>query len=392
MLSKTRHQPDLKTFSIGFRDADYDESRFQTLLAQELGTEHHAVTVTREEIATNLRKTIWHTETPMHRTAPVPLMRLSRLVRDTGLKVVLTGEGADEVFGGYDQFKENKIRRFWARSPASPWRRRLLDRIEGNVPRTGRRTRAFWYAFYEQGLGETHRPGYSHHPRWRNGLSLWPLLADSEVAARDPREWVAEVEATVPTGFDRWDPLSQAQYWEIRQFLAGYLLSSQGDRVSMANGVEGRYPFLDIDVFELSRRMPPRLKLRVLREKDVLKRAFRSALPAAIVQRTKYPYRAPDAMALVHGQCRNEVVESLSAGAVARRGLFQPDAVGRLLDRVQRTEEPAARDNMALVLVYTAHAAHDQLIEGVLQPAALPPLTTRVDLRPVARRMECPIS
>ncbi|MGE0461425.1 MAG: asparagine synthase (glutamine-hydrolyzing) [Vicinamibacterales bacterium] len=388
-LSKTRHQPDLQTFSIGFKDAGYDESRFQTLLAEELGTRHHAVSVSREEIAANLRKAIWHTETPMHRTAPVPLMRLSRLVKDTGLKVVLTGEGADEVFGGYDQFKENKIRRFWARSPGSPWRRRLLDRLEGNVPRTGRRTRAFWYAFYEQGLRETDRPGYSHHPRWRNGLSLLPLLADPVAAARDPREWIAEVEATAPTGFDRWDPLSQAQYWEIRQFLAGYLLSSQGDRVSMANAVEGRYPFLDINVFELSRRMPPRLKLRVLREKDVLKRAFQGALPPAIVQRPKYPYRAPDAMALVHGPCRDEVLESLGAGAVARRGLFRPDAVARLLERVQRTEEPAARDNMALVLAYTAHAAHDQLIDGVMRPAALPPLTTRVDLRPAARRMEC---
>jgi asparagine synthase (glutamine-hydrolysing) len=316
-------------------------------------------------------------------------MRLSRLVRDSGLKVVLTGEGADEVFGGYDQFKENKIRRFWARSPGSPWRRRLLDRLEGNVPRTNARTRAFWYAFYEQGLGETDRPGYSHYPRWRNGLSLLPLLADSDTASRNPREWIDEVEATVPSGFRQWDPLSQAQYWEIRQFLAGYLLSSQGDRVSMANAVEGRYPFLDSRVFELSRRMPPSLKLRVLREKDLLKRTFRPVLPAAIVDRAKYPYRAPDAMALVHGPNRHEVLESLGPEAVARRGLFRPAAVGRLLERVQRSEEPPARDNMALVLAYTAHAVQDQLIDGVLQPATLPPLTTRIDLRAAAPREGC---
>jgi asparagine synthase (glutamine-hydrolysing) len=388
-ISKTRHQPNLTTFSIGFRDPGYDESRFQTLLAQQLGTEHHSVSVGREEIAGDLRRTVWHTETPIHRTAPAPLMRLSKLVHDSGLKVVLTGEGADEVFGGYDQFKEQKIRRFWARSPGSPWRRRLLDRLEGNVPRTGRRTRAFWYAFYEQGLRETDRAGYSHHPRWRNGLSLWPLLADPDLSSRDPRDWIEEVEATAPTGFDRWDPLSRAQYWEIRQFLAGYLLSSQGDRVSMANAVEGRYPFLDVNVFDLSRRMPPRLKLRVLREKDILKRTFRPVLPAAIVDRAKYPYRAPDAMALVHGPHRHEVLESLSAAAVARRGLFRPDAVERLLERVQRTEEPAARDNMALVLVYSTHAVHDQFIAGMVDPAQLPPLTTRADLRPAARSMEC---
>ena len=348
MLSKTRHQPDLKTFSIGFRDASYDESRFQTLLAQELGTEHHSVTVTREEIAANLRKTIWHTETPMHRTAPVPLMRLSRLVRDTGLKVVLTGEGADEVFGGYDQFKENKIRRFWARSSASPWRRRLLDRIEGNVPRTGRRTRAFWYAFYEQGLGETHRPGYSHHPRWRNGLSLWPLLADPEVAARDPREWVAEVEATVPTGFDRWDPLSQAQYWEIRQFLAGYLLSSQGDRVSMANGVEGRYPFLDIDVFELSRRMPPRLKLRV----PARKRRPQAGVPRRVARGHRSAHQVSLSRTGRHGSRARPVPErgrrkpqrrSCDAAGPLPAGRRRPAARSRPTDRgTRRTRQHGA--------------------------------------------------
>jgi asparagine synthase (glutamine-hydrolysing) len=388
-LSKTRHQPNLQTFSIGFRDAGYDESQFQTLLANALQTEHHSVSVSREDIARDLRRAVWHTETPMHRTAPVPLMRLSRLVRDSGLKVVLTGEGADEVLGGYDQFKEQKIRRFWARAPRSAWRRRLLDRIEGNVPRTSARTRAFWYAFYEQGLTETDRAGYSHHPRWRNGLSLLPLLADGGVASRDPREWITQVESTAPTGFAAWDPLSQAQYWEIRQFLAGYLLSSQGDRVAMANSVEGRYPFLDINVFNLARRMPPRLKMRVLREKDLLKRTFRASLPAAIVQRPKYPYRAPDAMALIHGPCRGEVLDSLGPDAVARRGLFRPDAVGRLLDRVQRTEQPAARDNMALVLAYSAHAVHDQLMDAVPHPAALPPLTTCVDLRADAPRVEC---
>jgi asparagine synthase (glutamine-hydrolysing) len=391
-ISKTRHQPNLKTFSIGFQDAGYDESRFQTMLANELGTEHHSVSIGREDIAGNLRQAVWHTETPIHRTAPVPLMRLSRLVRDNGLKVVLTGEGADEVFGGYDQFKETKIRRFWARSPGSPWRRRLLDRLEGNAPRTSARTRAFWYAFYEQGLRETGRPGYSHHLRWRNGLSLLPLLAEPAAAAGDPGEWIARVEASAPDGFERWDPLSQAQYWEIRQFLAGYLLSSQGDRVAMANAVEGRYPFLDANVFELSRRIPPRLKMRVLREKDLLKRTFRGVLPAAIVQRQKYPYRAPDAMALVHGPCRDEVLESLDTGAVARRGLFRPAAVSRLLDRVQRSEEPAARDNMALVLVYSAHAVHDQLIDGAMLPSALPPLTTRVDLRAAARPLEFQIT
>ena len=149
----------------------------------------------------------------------------------------------------------------------------------------------------------------------------------------------------------------------------------------MANSVEGRVPFLDARVFELSRRMPPRLKLRVLREKDLLKRTFAGVLPEAIVRRPKYPYRAPDAMALVHGPARDEILAGLSPAAVSRRGLFRPEAVTRLLERVQRSEQPPARDNMALVLVCSAHAVHDQFIDGRMRPSPLPPLTTRADLR-----------
>jgi asparagine synthase (glutamine-hydrolysing) len=389
-LSKVKHQPNLQTFSMAFADAGYDESDFQNLLAEDIGTQHHRLSVHRESIADHFRRAIWHTETPMHRTAPIPLMLLSGMVRSSGMKVILTGEGADEVFGGYDQFKENKIRRFWARSPKSAWRKRLLDRLEPNVPRSGPRTRAFWYAFYQEGLGDTHRPGYSHYPRWRNGMSLLPLLGGAAGGDGNRRNaWIEQVESTAPAGFTAWDPLSQAQYWEIRQFLAGYLLSSQGDRMSMANSVEGRYPFLDANVFELSRKMPPHQKLRVLHEKDILKKAFKDDLPKRIVARKKYPYRAPDALALYRGARRQELLDSVSPEAVRQRGLFHPEAIAKLMDRVERTEDPSARDNMALVLVYSTHVFHDLFVDRAMQPAAIPPLRTSVDLKQTPTQVEC---
>ena len=388
-LSKRNHQPNLQTFSLAFCDSAYDESSFQELVAGQIGTTHHTIAVRREAIAEDFHRAIWHTETPMHRTAPIPLLQLSGLVRRSGLKVVLTGEGADEVFGGYDQFKEDKIRRFWARVPQSAWRKRLLDRLEPNVARSGPRTRAFWYAFYQEALGDTHRAAYSHYPRWRNGMSLLPLLQDAGGApVLSGAEWLAQVEAGAPAGFDRWDPLSKAQYWEIRQFLAGYLLSSQGDRVSMANSIEGRYPFLDANVFELSRRMPPRQKMRALQEKHVLKRTFAADLPPAIVERKKYPYRAPDALALYRGALREPLLDSLSPESVRRRGLFHVEAVKKLLDRVGRTEEPSARDNQALVLVYSTHVFQDLFVEGRLRPAPLPALTTAIDLTRTSNQVE----
>ena len=99
----------------------------------------------------------------------------------------------------------------------------------------------------------------------------------------------------MPAGSDNWDPLSRAQWLEMTTLLAGYILASQGDRMLMANSVEGRFPFLDRDVVELANALPARHKLFGLEEKYLLKRAFADLVPADILHRPKQPYRAPDA-------------------------------------------------------------------------------------------------
>jgi len=110
----------LRTFSVAFEDPEFDEGPFQREAVAHLGIQDHHETVCRaEDIGRVFPEVIWHTEQPIVRTAPAPLYLLSRLVRANGYKVVLTGEGSDEVLGGYDIFKEAKIRRHWARFPAS---------------------------------------------------------------------------------------------------------------------------------------------------------------------------------------------------------------------------------------------------------------------------------
>ena len=117
------------TFSLRFADAEYDESPFQRLMVERLGSDHHEVLVGRADIARVFPDVIRHTERPVLRTAPAPLFLLSKLVHDAGIKVVLTGEGADEMFAGYDLFREAKVRRFWAAQPSSERRPRLLERL-----------------------------------------------------------------------------------------------------------------------------------------------------------------------------------------------------------------------------------------------------------------------
>ena len=109
----------LNTFSIGFKDKAFDETGYQLEAAKFFNTNHTAFTCTSEEIAENFAKTIWHTEFPILRTSPTPMFLLSKKVRENNIKVVITGEGADEFLAGYNIFKEAKIRRFWAREPNS---------------------------------------------------------------------------------------------------------------------------------------------------------------------------------------------------------------------------------------------------------------------------------
>src|SRR5204863_3137406 len=123
----------LDTFSIAFSDGNYDESCYQRQMAASLGTNHHIAYVTHADIGRVFPDVIWHTEAPLMRTAPAPMFLLSKLVRDSGFKVVLTGEGADEFLAGYDIFKEAIIRRFWAKRPDSRLRPMLLRRLYPDI-------------------------------------------------------------------------------------------------------------------------------------------------------------------------------------------------------------------------------------------------------------------
>ena len=156
----------LRTFSVTFDDAEFDESTFQQELVDYLGTQHTALRCTTHDICDAFPKVIWHTETPIVRTAPTPLMLLSAKVRAEGYKVVLTGEGADEVFGGYDLFKEAKIRRFWARQPHSRIRPRILERLYPYLKHSPASGRAFTEKFFSQGMEHKDRAFFAHIPRW----------------------------------------------------------------------------------------------------------------------------------------------------------------------------------------------------------------------------------
>jgi asparagine synthase (glutamine-hydrolysing) len=353
----------LKTFSVSFQDAEFDESAYQRQVVEELGTEHHSVHCTAEDIGRVFPEVIRHTEKPIVRTAPAPLYLLSALVRDHGYKVVLTGEGSDEVLGGYDIYKETRIRRFWGRRLDSRWRPLLLRRLYPYMSNLQAQRPELLKGFFHVQPGDLGDPFFSHTPRWRLTSHLQLFFSpEVKAAVHDP---LADLEPALPSAFGGWDDFGRAQYLETTVLLPGYILSSQGDRVAMAHSVEGRFPFLDYRVVEFGARLPTRFKMRGLNEKYLLKKAAGHLVPETVRRRPKQPYRAPDAAAFFDpatGKARFPYVEELlSEAALRRHGLFDPEAVAHLLAKARRGGITGVRDNMAVVGILSAQLLAETL-------------------------------
>jgi asparagine synthase (glutamine-hydrolysing) len=367
LASLIHHHSDapLRTFSIGFDDPALDEQRYQRLLIDHLGARHSSIQCSTADIGNQFEDTIWHTETAILRTAPVPMKILSSLVRGQNYKVVLTGEGADEVFGGYDIFKEAKIRRFWAQQPDSAWRHRLLERLYPWLDLPRGQAPAFVRNFYGQGLDDPQLPWFSHLPRW-DTTSRAKLFYTQDLQQQLRDSAVDTLAASLPSGIGRWHPFNRGQYIEAKSLMAGYLLCSQGDRMLMANSVEGRFPFLDHRVIEFANRLQPRLKMRVLNEKYLLKQALKQYIPPSIIERHKQPYRAPDIPALMEADGKRPlpfVADLLSADTLGRYGYFDAKKVGLLLRKATRGSAVSFKDNQALVAIVATQSWHRQFIE-----------------------------
>ena len=371
-----------RTYSIRFEDAEYDETPFQRAMSACIESDHQEIMVRREDIARAFPEVVYHAERPLLRTAPAPLFLLSRLVRESGIKVVLTGEGADEMFAGYDLFREGKVRRFWGHQPASMLRPRLLERLYPYLARSPVAQRAMAQEFFGRGRERWAEPGFSHQTRWQPTAALQRLFAAGLRHEASRLDVTERLLADLPGEFGRWSFLAQDQYLEVRTLLSGYLLSSQGDRMLMAHSVEGRFPFLDVDLVELANSLPPSYQLRGLDEKHILKRVAAGLVPEEIIRRPKQPYRAPDALSFVGPQAPDWIAEAMSERAVADAGVFDPTAVGRLWRKCRSHpsgEQFSNADNMALVGVLSTELLFDQLVRSAPDRSASVQFQTVVD-------------
>jgi len=358
----------LNTFSIGFSEKAYDESGYQSEAANFFNTNHTAFSCTSEELAESFAQTIWHTEFPILRTSPIPMFLLSKKVRENNIKVVITGEGADEFFGGYNIFKETKIRRFWASQPNSKIRPKLLTKLYPYIPLVKDAPEISLKMFFGYKLSETENPFYSHLLRWNNTSRLKSFLSDDIISSFNDSNSLDYLSKTLPKEFDKWCGLARSQYLEATIFMSGYLLSSQGDRMAMGNSVEGRYPFLDHRIIEFSSKLPDNFKLNCLNEKFILKKLSVGKIPASITNRSKQAYRAPVSTSLYKFKTPGYFDDFLSDESIISYGIFNLKKVKTFLAKLEQQDTISEIDQMALVGILSTQMLYKMFIKEPITP------------------------
>jgi len=351
----------LRTFSLNFSDSHFDEKKYQSLLIKHLQTEHSHLMVATQDIAKNFKQTLYQTESPILRTAPVPMGLLSSLVHDSNYKVVLTGEGADEVLGGYDIFKEAKVRHFWSVNCNSSFRPLLLKKLYPYLTLPDNHQATYLKKFFGEALDDPDNICFSHLPRWTTtakAKQFYSADLNDELSGKSLEVMLN----SLPNKLKNMHRFNRAQYIESKSLMAGYLLSSQGDRMLSMNSVEGRFPFLDHKVIEYANRIPPKYKMKGLNEKNILKKSMARYLPEEIIYRHKQPYRAPD-MKAMSGNCLGEELRDyLSPIALNKRGLFDSRKVGFLLKKADTGRGLSISESQALVGILSTQVVIDQFI------------------------------
>ena len=293
---------------------------------------------------------------------------------------MITGEGSDEIFGGYNIFKETKIRKFWSRYPESKLRPQLLGKLYPYVFKNKRLGNTIT-EFFKSGIEDSNNPLFSHLIRWNNTSRIKNFFSDDVKESIKDYNAFSNILELLPKEFHKWDYLAKAQYLEITIFMSNYLLSSQGDRMSMANSVEIRVPFLDHRLIELMNKVNPEFKINLLNEKFILKEALKSKLPNSIVNRPKNPYRAPIKRGLINAD--SKIVEKyLNPDELKKSGLFDPKKVNLFIKKMQKVDTISEIDGMTLIGLLSTQILYDKFITSFnIESKDVHPFNVVFDLR-----------
>lgn len=342
-LVRRHSQGGLRAFSVGFPGSDLDESAHQDRFVAELGIEHDHLPVSPVDIADHFPAAVFCAEQPILRTAPVPMLLLAQHIARASYKVVVTGEGADELFAGYDVFREVALRRRLADGASDAEVASLLRELYPWESRSVFRNPQVARSILER--DDPDHPLASHLRRWRGVNAITPF-AGPRLAEHGFPAMLEAAESELSDRVAAWSDLQRATVLEMTYLLPDYLLSAQSDRMLMASSVEGRFPFLDPRVATFALSIPDELKLDGFQEKAILRRAFSSRLPAWVTARRKQPYQAPGTRALASAQWLHDLLDER---AVRESDLFKRRAVRSLIAKMSSAQSVSTADSHRLV-------------------------------------------
>jgi asparagine synthase (glutamine-hydrolysing) len=330
-MATAMQQSPVKAYTISFDDSDYDESTIAAEMARATGAEQEVLHLRARELYGNyFHRVVWHAERTFYNTLSVAKWHMSRVVRESGYKTVITGEGSDELFSGYPFFKKDLYLHATAEGDTSQDYDALREKMrasnkvfEGAILAEERATHPAWTDL----LGFT--------PSW---IQPWILTLDVARPLLSPqlREQLADYDpvAAIAATLDRSQLegrhlLDRVQYSWIKTMLEGQILTWGGDRVDMANSMESRPAFLDHNVAEFARMIPPEYRVRGGTEKWVLREAMRGVLPKVLYEREKFAFMAPPSNT---DPQKRAAVDALidrhaSREAMHEAGIFDPDRV-----------------------------------------------------------------
>ncbi len=362
-------QSPVKAFTISFDSDDYDESSIAKQMAESVGADQDVIHLTAPELyGENYERTVWHAERTFYNTLGVAKFCMSRHVREAGYKTVITGEGSDELFGGYPFFKRDMFLHGIADEPESV-RREYEAALE--------RANSLFKGAILSEVTESH-PAWDalcgFTPAW---IQSWiatlgvarPLLSDDaaeEINGYDPVAAIAEqIDPAMVRGRH---PLDKSQYTWSKTMLESQILNWGGDRVDMANSMESRPAFLDHHVAEAAVHVPPSLRIKGNIEKYVLREAVRGVLPEVLYRREKFPFMAPpahtdEAKKAALGQLTDRYFDE---GSLRAAGLIDPKRLRAFLDGYQADTNPASlvRKDALLNHLLCLQILHRQYIDG----------------------------
>ncbi|MGB3464122.1 MAG: asparagine synthase (glutamine-hydrolyzing) [Cyclobacteriaceae bacterium] len=311
MMHKFQEEDPYKSFSICFSENEEDkainEQRFQRMMSNHINSDHHEIEFSWDNFGSKLKDVIYYSESPLKETYNICSMALSKRARQEDVKVVLCGEGADELFGGYAGYK------FDGQNRKHPKTMKDLQQI-----RKDELSKKLWgdtdfvYEKDEYEFRETKSALYSSQVN--------AVYSDFDCLNRPAVDHERMKNKHI---------FHQRSYVDFKLRLGGHLIADHGDRMTMANSIEGRYPFLDVNLIEFTRQIPPEMMVKGMTEKYILKKLGERYVPKEIFNREKFGFVAPGSPQLL--KSGNEWIHDfLSYDMIKRQGYFNPDTIERL--------------------------------------------------------------